>query len=90
MSVRLAVILYRNEQGIVVPPQVLATDNNGSTYVMFRATAGATPANVPAVPGQAITQGVEVQGLQAARVRDQLTKLKDRAFGAPGSDPITA
>lgn len=27
MSVRLAVILYRNEQGIVVPPQVLATDN---------------------------------------------------------------
>ena len=27
---------------------------------------------------------------QAARVRDQLTKLKDRAFGAPGSDPITA
>lgn len=26
----------------------------------------------------------------AARVRDQLTKLKDRAFGAPGSDPITA
>jgi len=66
MSVRLAVILYRNEQGIVVPPQVLATDNNGSTYVMFRATAGATPANVPAVPGQAITQGVEVQGLQAA------------------------
>ena len=27
---------------------------------------------------------------QAARVRDQLTKLKDRAFGASGSDPITA
>ena len=27
---------------------------------------------------------------QAARVRDQLTKLKDPAFGAPGSDPITA
>ena len=27
---------------------------------------------------------------QAARVRDQLTKLKDRAFGAPGSDSITA
>ena len=27
---------------------------------------------------------------QAARVRDQLTKLKDRAVGAPGSDPITA
>ena len=26
---------------------------------------------------------------QAARVRDQLTKLKDRAFGAPGSDSIT-
>lgn len=68
MSVRLAVILYRNEHGIVVPPQVLATDNNGSTYVMFRATAGATPANVPAVPGQAITQGVEVQGLQAGYV----------------------
>ncbi len=27
---------------------------------------------------------------QAARARDQLTKLKDRAFGAPGSDSITA
>ena len=68
MSVRLAVILYRNEQGIVVPPQVLATDNNGSTYVMFRATADTAPAKIPVVPGRAITEGIEVQGLQAGYV----------------------
>jgi len=68
MSARLAVILYRNEQGIVVPPQALMTESNGSIYVMFRATADAAPLKIPVVPGQAITQGIEVQGLQAGYV----------------------
>jgi len=68
MSARLAVSLYRNEQGIVVPPQALTTDSDGSTYVMFRATADTAPSKIPVVPGRAITEGIEVQGLQAGYV----------------------
>ena len=68
MSARLAIILYRNEHGIVVPPQALVTDNDGSTYVTYRATIDAVPLKIPVVPGQAITQGIEVQGLQAGYV----------------------
>ena len=68
MSVRLAVILYRNEQGIVVPPQALTTDSDGSTYVMFRATADTAPSKTPVVPRRATTEATEVQGLQEGHV----------------------
>ncbi|MFD4838011.1 efflux RND transporter periplasmic adaptor subunit [Achromobacter sp. NPDC058515] len=68
MSARLAVILYRNDQGIVVPPQALRTDDEGATYVMYRATPDAAPSKTVVTPGRAIIQGIEIQGLQAGYV----------------------
>ena len=68
MSARLAVILYRNEQSIVVPPQALFMDSDGSTYVLYRDTTDAAPSKRPVVPGRAVTQGIEAKGLQAGYV----------------------
>jgi len=71
MSARLAVVLYRNEQGIAVPPQALHTDDEGASYVLYRATPDATPSKVVVKPGRAVAQGIEVQGLQAGYVQVQ-------------------
>ncbi|WP_315709220.1 efflux RND transporter periplasmic adaptor subunit [Brenneria uluponensis] len=68
MSARLAIIIYRNEQGIAVPPQALGTDDDGSTYVRYRATLDAAPSKIRVTPGRAIAQGIEVQGLQSGYV----------------------
>ncbi|NKI73843.1 HlyD family efflux transporter periplasmic adaptor subunit [Dickeya sp. CFBP 2040] len=65
MSARLAVILYRNEQGIAVAPQAIQTDEQGRRYVRYRATPQAAVVNVPVTPGQSVLQGVEIQGLEA-------------------------
>ncbi|VVN20922.1 hypothetical protein PS634_04311 [Pseudomonas fluorescens] len=64
MSARLTVILYRNEQGIVVPPQALITHSDGSTSVLFRTTPSSAPLEKPVTPGRAIAQGIEIEGLQ--------------------------
>jgi multidrug resistance efflux pump len=63
MSARLAVILYRDEQGIAVPPRALRRDESGATYVLHRATAQARPERVMVSPRTTVAQGVVVQGL---------------------------
>ncbi|WJV62095.1 hypothetical protein PCO86_19260 [Pectobacteriaceae bacterium CE70] len=68
MSARLTIIIYHNEQGIAVPPQALGTDDDGSTYVRYRATLDAAPSKIQVTPGRAIAQGIEVQRLQAGYV----------------------
>ncbi|WJM83769.1 HlyD family efflux transporter periplasmic adaptor subunit [Dickeya chrysanthemi] len=69
MSARLAVILYRNEQGIAVVPEAIQTDEHGQTYVFYRPTPEAPVSRVPVTPGRSVVQGVEVQGLQAGYVQ---------------------
>ncbi|QOL12863.1 HlyD family secretion protein [Dickeya dianthicola] len=69
MSARLAVILHRNEQGIAVPPEALQTDEQGLSYVLYRATPDAPTSKVSVTLGQSVVQGVEVQGVQAGYVQ---------------------
>lgn len=70
MSARLAVITYRNEQGIAVPAQALHLDQrSGSHWVFWRASADATPRKVDVGIGQAVAQGVEINGIGAGDVR---------------------
>lgn len=68
MSARLAVVLYRDEQGLAVPPSALRSDEHGVIYVLYRSTLGALPERIVVVPGTAVTEGVVVQGLAAGLV----------------------
>jgi multidrug resistance efflux pump len=69
MSARLAVILYRTEQGMAVAPEAIQTDEHGQPYVFYRPTPDAPVSRVPVTPGRSVVQGVEVQGLQAGYVQ---------------------
>lgn len=71
MSARLAVVLYRDQHGIAVPPQTLRLDEHGASYVLYRATPQSHPERIVVVPGAAVTQGVVVQGLAAGLVEVQ-------------------
>ncbi|QKH36733.1 HlyD family efflux transporter periplasmic adaptor subunit [Achromobacter pestifer] len=79
MSARLTVILYRNEQGIAVPPDALRIDADGASYVLYRATLDALPSKIVVKPGQAIAQGVEVQGLDVGYVQTGYGQSRARA-----------
>ncbi|TLP60086.1 MULTISPECIES: efflux RND transporter periplasmic adaptor subunit [Pseudomonas] len=68
MSAQVSVLLYRNEQGIALPAQVLRSDAAGGAYVLFRAHPGEAPRPVPVQLGQSVAQGVEVSGLTAGEV----------------------
>ncbi|UFH50612.1 efflux RND transporter periplasmic adaptor subunit [Pseudomonas sp. KNUC1026] len=68
MSARLAIILYENDQGIVVPPEALEADDDGKTYVMYRASLEAAPVRQSVKPGRVVAQGVEIQGVRAGYV----------------------
>jgi multidrug efflux pump subunit AcrA (membrane-fusion protein) len=70
MSARLAVITYRNEQGFAVPAQALHLDpQTGSRWVLWRASANTVPRKVEVRIGQAVAQGVEINGIEAGDVR---------------------
>lgn len=68
MSTRLVVSTYRVEQGFAVPPEVLRVGQDGSTYVLFRKSQEDSPRRVSVVPGRAVSQGIEVSGLEAGFV----------------------
>ncbi|MCT4708829.1 HlyD family efflux transporter periplasmic adaptor subunit [Enterobacteriaceae bacterium H11S18] len=69
MSARVAVSLYRNEKGIAVPPQALQTDNRGETWVVYRATPDSPPSRCRVKPGKAVSQGIEIEGIQAGYIQ---------------------
>ncbi|MEL7631513.1 HlyD family efflux transporter periplasmic adaptor subunit [Pectobacterium aroidearum] len=69
MSARLAIIVYRNEQGIAVPAQAVRTDENGDAYVIYRPTADAPPKKINVTLGKTVAQGVEIAGLEAGEVQ---------------------
>ncbi|MEQ9876423.1 HlyD family efflux transporter periplasmic adaptor subunit [Pectobacterium aroidearum] len=69
MSARLAIIVYRNEQGIAVPPQAVRTDENGRAYVIYRPTADASPKKINVTLGKTVAQGVEIAGMEAGEVQ---------------------
>ncbi|MEL0578998.1 HlyD family efflux transporter periplasmic adaptor subunit [Pectobacterium punjabense] len=69
MSARLAIIVYRNDQGIAVPAQAVHTDERGDTYVIYRPTADASPKKINVTLGKTVAQGVEIFGLEAGEVQ---------------------
>lgn len=69
MSARLAIIVYRNEQGIAVPAQAVRTDESGRAYVIYRPTADASPKKINVTLGKTVAQGVEIAGLEAGEVQ---------------------
>ncbi|MEI7411526.1 efflux RND transporter periplasmic adaptor subunit [Pectobacterium aroidearum] len=69
MSARLAIIVYRNEQGIAVPAQAVRTDENGDAYVIYRPTADALPKKINVTLGKTVAQGVEIAGLKVGEVQ---------------------
>lgn len=68
MSARLAIIVYRNEQGIAVPAQAVHTDEKGRAYVIYRPTADASPKKINVTQGRAVAQGIEINGVGAGEV----------------------
>ncbi|MCU1798216.1 HlyD family efflux transporter periplasmic adaptor subunit [Pectobacterium polaris] len=69
MSARLAIIVYRNEQGIAVPAQAVHTDENGHAYVIYRPAADTPSKKINVTLGKTVAQGVEVSGLEAGEVK---------------------
>ncbi|KML65028.1 HlyD family secretion protein [Pectobacterium peruviense] len=68
MSARLAIIVYRNEQGIAVPAQAVHTSEKGDTYVIYRPVADVPPKRINVTLGKSVAQGVEIYGLEAGEV----------------------
>ncbi|MEQ9885062.1 efflux RND transporter periplasmic adaptor subunit [Pectobacterium zantedeschiae] len=68
MSARLAIIVYRNAQGIAVPAQAVHTSDNGDTYVIYRSGADVLPKRINVTLGKSVAQGVEIYGLEAGEV----------------------
>lgn len=64
MNARVAVIIYRNEQGIAVPAKALHTDADGKVWVNYRPAPDAPASRIYVEAGQAVPQGIEVKGLQ--------------------------
>ncbi|MDF0730683.1 HlyD family efflux transporter periplasmic adaptor subunit [Pseudomonas entomophila] len=68
MSVQVTVSLEGDRQALVLPLEALRSDAQGGRYVVFRADGEQAARSVPVVVGQAVLQGVEVQGLEAGQV----------------------
>ncbi|MFJ5431837.1 HlyD family secretion protein [Pectobacterium actinidiae] len=68
MSARLAIIIYRNEQGIAVPAQAVQTDEKGRTYVVYRPTADAPSTKINVSLGKSVAQGIEINGVGTGEV----------------------
>lgn len=69
MTAKLAVIIYRNEQGIAVPAEALRRDESGAPYVVYRATSESPLKEIKVTIGKAVLQGVEVRGLDAGEIQ---------------------
>lgn len=68
MSVQVTVLLYRKEQGMVVPEAALRSWPDGRPYVVYRTGPGHVESQLAVVAGAALVQGVEVEGLEAGEV----------------------
>lgn len=63
MSVRLAVVTYRNERAMVVPAEAI-TRVGATDTVLYRESMDQAPRRMEVSAGQAVAQGVEVFGLE--------------------------
>ncbi|MDX7999687.1 HlyD family efflux transporter periplasmic adaptor subunit [Xenorhabdus sp. Reich] len=65
MSAKVNIIIYRNEQGIVVPEKTLTRDSNGQLSVIWRPDLKGQPVSRQVTVGEAMPEGIEIHGLEA-------------------------
>lgn len=71
MSAHLSILLDRQEQGMAVPAQALRDDGKGGHLLNYRSRHDAPPREVAVSRGQAVLQGVQVEGLEPGCVQLQ-------------------
>ncbi|MDC9595339.1 HlyD family secretion protein [Xenorhabdus anantnagensis] len=64
MSARVNIVIYRNEQGIVVPEAALIHDSNGQLIVNWRPDLKRQAVSRQVTVGEAMPEGMEVHGLE--------------------------
>lgn len=69
MSARVVITLYSNEQGIIVPPEALQTDDEGDVWVIYRATPHARSSRIRVEPGRAVSEGIEINEIQSGYIQ---------------------
>ncbi|MFP1837517.1 efflux RND transporter periplasmic adaptor subunit [Lonsdalea quercina] len=67
MSARVAVILYRNEKAIIVPPDAIHEEGD-SAWVWYRTSPDAEVSKHIIVRGKTVTQGIEIHGVEGGYV----------------------
>ncbi|MQL46599.1 HlyD family efflux transporter periplasmic adaptor subunit [Photorhabdus khanii] len=64
MSAKINIVIYRNEQGIVVPEAALTHDSNGQLRVNWRPDLKRQTVSRQVTVGEAMPEGMEVHGLE--------------------------
>ncbi|MDE9481065.1 HlyD family secretion protein [Xenorhabdus bovienii] len=64
MSAKINIVVYRNEQGIVVPEAALTHDNNGQLTVNWRPDLKRQNVSRQVTVGEAMPEGMEIHGLE--------------------------
>ncbi|PHM44204.1 HlyD family secretion protein [Xenorhabdus szentirmaii] len=65
MSAKVNIIVYRNEQGIVVPEKTLVRNSDGQLSVIWRPDLNTQPVSRQVIAGEAMPEGIEIHGLNA-------------------------
>ncbi|MBD2785556.1 HlyD family efflux transporter periplasmic adaptor subunit [Xenorhabdus sp. DI] len=64
MSAKVNIVIYRNEQGIVVPEAALTRDSHGQLTVNWRPDLNHQAVSRQVTAGEAMPEGIEVHGLE--------------------------
>ncbi|PHM74269.1 HlyD family secretion protein [Xenorhabdus kozodoii] len=64
MSAKVNIVIYRNEQGIVIPEAALTRANHGQLTVNWRQNLKNQPVSRQVTVGEAMPEGIEVHGLE--------------------------
>ncbi|PHM31200.1 HlyD family secretion protein [Xenorhabdus innexi] len=64
MSAKVSIVIYQNEQGIVIPEKALVRDNDGNLTVNWRPDLKSTVISRRITVGEAMPEGIEIHGLE--------------------------
>ncbi|MQL47289.1 HlyD family efflux transporter periplasmic adaptor subunit [Photorhabdus khanii] len=78
MSAKVNIVIYRNEQGIVVPEAALTHDSNGQLIVNWRPDLKRRAVSRQVTVGEAMPEGMEVHGLEEGFIALNMTASSAR------------
>ncbi|WP_340608409.1 HlyD family secretion protein [Xenorhabdus bharatensis] len=64
MSAKVSIVIYHNEQGVVIPEKALSRDNNGNLSVSWRPDLKTPATSRQITVGEAMPEGLEIHGLE--------------------------